>query len=491
MNKSRIFTFVLLLIGALVLVACTPETIEVEVEVTRVVTETETITETVTEEIEVTRIVEGESVTETITEEVEVTRVVEVEAMVDPTACNAAAPAEASEINMIGWAFPVTEFFAAELEKCNDVDNLSVNTQLLDSAGAQEQIQLGLAGGAESPFSIIHTTPASIAEHASQGTLHPLNDLVEQYWIEYNLFEIPQSAWDAVTYEGNIYGVPFLANTLHMFYRTDLFEQYELSPPTSYDGVIEACNVLADEPSIDIPFTMNLHAGWAWEIEFLHFLRSFEGHYLNDDNTPAWNSEEGVAALNQMKAVIDACMGQEGLTYSIDDSEIGMETGGLAFVNIWASRAANMDDPEKSDFVGIIGFAPAAAPMTGGLLGGSSFLDAYTIPANISVDHEVAFQVILEATDFQSQLEGADLGIVTRTSVADAGAGGRYLAAVSETVADGVGAPLPIPARALAASALGNWLPLVGTGEMTPAEALQAAADEYLSEAIAQGFVTE
>ncbi|MCA9965837.1 MAG: hypothetical protein KC423_16410, partial [Anaerolineales bacterium] len=47
---------------ALVLVACSPQTVEV----TRVVTETETVTETVTESVEVTRVVEGEIVTETV-----------------------------------------------------------------------------------------------------------------------------------------------------------------------------------------------------------------------------------------------------------------------------------------------------------------------------------------------------------------------------------------------------------------------------------------
>lgn len=481
--KKLTIILLLLVLGTMVLVACQPETVEVEV--TRVVTETETVTETVVEEVEVevTRIVDGEVVTETVVEEIVVPA--------DLTACNLSAPSEESEIKMIGWAFPATEFFAAELEKCNDVENLTVSTQLLDSDGAQEQMRLGLVGD-ESPFAIIHTTPNRIAEFNEIGSsLLPLNEFVEKYWVEYKLFEIPESSWDAVTLDGNIYGVPFLANTLHMFYRTDLFEQYNLTPPTTYDGVIEACQVLADEPSIDIPFTMNLHEGWAWDIEYLHFIRSFGGQYLNEDLTPAWTSEEGVAALTKMKEVVDACMGPEGLTYSIDDSEIGMETGGLAFVNIWASRAANMDDPEKSDFVGLIGFAPAAAPMPGGALGGSSYLDAYSIPGNVGIDPELAFLVMMEATDFQSQLDGAEVGIVTRTSVADAGGGSRYLPAVSETLDKGVGAPSTHPAVALASVALSNWLPLIGTGEMTPEEALQAAADEYLQEAISQGFIDE
>ncbi|MEM7335532.1 MAG: peptide ABC transporter substrate-binding protein [Chloroflexota bacterium] len=66
---KKISTFLLLAVLALVAVACSPETVEVEV--TRVVTETETVTETVTEEVEVTRVVtETETVTETVVETV-------------------------------------------------------------------------------------------------------------------------------------------------------------------------------------------------------------------------------------------------------------------------------------------------------------------------------------------------------------------------------------------------------------------------------------
>ncbi len=74
MRKNSIYIIAFLLL-ALIITACSPQTVEVEV--------TRVITETVTEEVavEVTRIVEGESIVETVTEEVEVevTRVVEVE----------------------------------------------------------------------------------------------------------------------------------------------------------------------------------------------------------------------------------------------------------------------------------------------------------------------------------------------------------------------------------------------------------------------------
>ena len=280
-----------------------------------------------------------------------------------------------------------------------------------------------------------------------------------------------------------------VANTLLILYRPDLFEKYKLEVPKTYDEVIAACKVLKDEPSIDLPFTLNLHAGWTWGYEFFAFNRAFGGEYLNDDNTPAFNSPEGVAALTKMKEVVDACMGPEGLTWSIDDSETAMATGRLAFQHTWASRAANMDNPDRSDFVGKIRFAPAAAPKPGGLLGGSAWNDFYMIPATTDVDPELIFQVIMEATDAESQMKAAEKGMVTRTSVGAAGAGGRYLAAANESIAKGVGIYQPVPANALAITALGNWLPLVATGELSPKEALDKAAAEYTKEATAQGFL--
>ena len=400
-------------------------------------------------------------------------------------------PMEATEVNFMGWAFPITEYFAAELEKCNEVENLTVNIQLLDSPSAEEQANLALAGGGDSPWAILHTVPDRIVSLSGYDGLLPLNDLVEQYREEYNLDDIPQPVWDAVTIDGKIYGVPFMSNTMHLFYRTDLFEKHMIEVPTTYDEVIEACAALADEPSIDLPFTMNLHAGWAWEIEFMQFIRSFGGRYLNDaDNMPIFNGDEGVAALTKMKEVVDGCMGAEGLTYSIDDSEIGMETGGLAFVHIWASRAANMDDPDKSDYVGIIGFAPSPAPdPESGILGGSAWVDAYSIAKRGGVDHDLAFRMIMETFDFEGQVGGSAHGAIVRTSVSEAGHGGRNMPAFAVSLGQGVGGNSLNPAAALARVALGNWLPLVGSGDLTPAEALDSAAEEYIAEATAQGYI--
>ena len=112
--KKMILVLGLLVIAAMVLAACQPAA-------------SETVIETVIETVVVEK--EAETVIETV--------VVEKEVIVDPTECNLDAPAEKVEINMIGWSFAITDYYAEELMKCDKVENLTVNTNLLASADAQ------------------------------------------------------------------------------------------------------------------------------------------------------------------------------------------------------------------------------------------------------------------------------------------------------------------------------------------------------------------
>lgn len=472
MKKASVLLVVVIL--ATLFAACAAPTPQV---VEKVVTQE--VEKVVTQEVEVEKVV-----TQVVEKVVEATPVPP-----QPSGCNVASPEKATQIDMIGWAFPITSFYAKELEKCNGVQNLRVNTQLLDSGSAREQARLALSGQGTSPYEIVHVDDALLTDLASQGQLLPLDEFIAKYNDQYDLDDISDALYQLGTYDGKVYGIPIVANTMHYFYNMDLFDKYGLSAPDTYDDVIASCAVLKEDPDAELPFTINLHAGWAWRIEFHSLLKAYGGDWVNADSTPKFNGPEGVKAVEKLLEVVDACMGEEGLTWSIDDSEIGLETGTLPSAHTWASRAANMDNPEKSQFVGKIGFAPAPRAVAGGPHAGPAAADFYTIPARTDVDPDLIFRIIMEAADLESQMEAAKLGLVTRGAVAAAGAGGRYLAAAQETIANGAGNYGENPAVALARTAIENTLPKVATGEMTPQQALDAAAELYVAEATQQGFI--
>ncbi len=407
----------------------------------------------------------------------------------DMGSCMIEPPESAAQVNMIGWTYPIIDFYADELSACNAVDNIDVNTQLLDSGSAHDQLRLALGASGTSPYDIIMVTEGDIQSYVAEGWMMPLNDLIDKYEDDYQISDILGIA--DMTVDGNIYGLPMEQNTRHMFYRPDLLEKHGIDVPETWDDVIAACGVLEAEDSIVIPFTTQLHAGWAWRVEFGDMLLGFGGKKLNDDNTPAFNSEEGVKALEKLVEIVDACMGAEGLTYSIDDSQIGIATGELAMAFTWASRAASMDDSDFSDYVGGINFAPAPRAIEGAPYAATGGTGAgLGIPANIDDDPDLVFQIILEAMDEETMLRGSNYGVITRRAVA-AIADARYLPAVFETIAGGVESTSVPATGAVLNPILGQWLPQIMTGEMSAAELLDAAADAYTAEATAQGFIEE
>ena len=112
-------------------------------------------------------------------------------------------------------------------------------------------------------------------------------------------------------------------------------------------------------------------------------------------------------ALEKLVEIVDACMGEEGLTYSIDDSQIGIATGELAMAFTWASRAAAHG---RSRLLRLrrrhrISRPPLERLRADGLYAATGGTGAgLGIPANIDDDPDLVFQVILEAMDEESQL---------------------------------------------------------------------------------------
>ena len=45
-------------------------------------------------------------------------------------------------------------------------------------------------------------------------------------------------------------------------------------------------------------------------------LRAMGGDYLDDDNMPAFNSDEGLAAVDLMIETVNRCVGEDGVAYA-------------------------------------------------------------------------------------------------------------------------------------------------------------------------------
>jgi ABC-type glycerol-3-phosphate transport system substrate-binding protein len=221
----------LIAILMLILGACTPETVEV----TRVVTET--VTETVEQEVEVTRIVEGEVVTETVVEEVEVTRIVEVEA--EPMPVDESAPRTLTLFTTEADP-PQLEILSEIIDEYHETNpNVFIDVVTGTPATRGERIATLLAAGADAG---IFEMEASFAnDWAEAGFLLPLDDVYDGIGGEAEY--VPGSVFQQ---DGTVYGLPYATSVYGVWIRTDLFEAAGLEPPTNYEEVLAAAEILTN-----------------------------------------------------------------------------------------------------------------------------------------------------------------------------------------------------------------------------------------------------
>ncbi|MCA9930050.1 MAG: extracellular solute-binding protein [Anaerolineales bacterium] len=226
MRRVRILIAALALLG-LVLTACTPQTVEVEV--TRVVTETEVVTE----EVEVTRMVEGESVTEMV----EVTRVIEVEV-----------PAEAMEATVIEfWTtdneedrINAYEAVAARYMEANP--GVEIRIVPIEEGGITQRI--ATAQAANRLPDIVRMGVERVASFAADGILD--EDAAEATINAIGLDDFRAGPLAMVTdpSTGQYAAVPYDGWIQAIWYRQDVFDSAGLNAPISWDDITAACEAL-------------------------------------------------------------------------------------------------------------------------------------------------------------------------------------------------------------------------------------------------------
>jgi len=404
-------------------------------------------------------------------------------------ACDFVPPDKAVTLSYLGNKFPIIEYYGDRLKSCEGVKNVKVNLDWLPSNEKVQKATLVLSGG-DNSYDIIQATDANIYEWADKKWVLPLDDLIAKYKTQYNLADFADATLDRARINGKQYGWPIDQNAQILFYRKDIWDKYSLKPPITWDEAIEQFKMLQAKKETTYPYSATYAKGSDFAGEFARHLKAAGGQWFNG-TAAAFNDAKGVAAATKMKELF-AYMAPDILTYTNDKVMVALLQGDAACASLYITRSAQMDDPTQSKVVGKIAYAPdpsyTPTGPVGTLLGG----DDYAIPAKTKTDPDVIFRVMLEVTKPAAMKGGANLGWMTRTSVADdpeVAAKNRYLPAVQDAIKRGAGPGPKVPYYGLASAAIGSILPTAMTGGTSIQDALNQAAKEYEAQAKEKGFI--
>ncbi len=180
------------------------------------------------------------------------------------------------------------------------------------------EIAISHADDAVAPFDLMACDLPWVGEYAEKGILTALDDFVASMGVD--VFDFHTTGWNACKHGGRHYGIPILTTPELLFYRQDIFAEYDLEAPVTTDQLLQAAGRL-HRPAIGLRgIAWNAARGTALGHTFLFAmaafgqpvvdLRAIEGGFSVEDldgarRRPMVATPEGRAAAGFLRRLVD------------------------------------------------------------------------------------------------------------------------------------------------------------------------------------------
>lgn len=289
----------------------------------------------------------------------------------------AAAPYRGVTLRTVGEALPPLEAMgrlAGEFEKRTGI---KLVIEMYEHSEAVNKVMLDL-NSKRGRYDFILQPHRELGRFVKNGHVVPIDKFFNDPALRDPSFD-PDKAltprlWKEISwYEGKVYGFPFTALTMFLWYRKDLLEDpkekagfqakygYELKVPSTWKEYTDAAAWFhrPDQKFYGTAIQGKRHEA-LW-YEWLSFLYSFGGDMMQTDTGSACgpiivNSPEAVASLEYYKSLMKYAP-PDTLNYFWDDVMALMQQGKVFELTMWDDATYAVEDPKQSKVAGKMGFA--------------------------------------------------------------------------------------------------------------------------------------
>lgn len=323
---------------------------------------------------------------------------------------------------------------------------------------------------------------STLTQLMNDGLVRPLDEYVAKYGQHLKPSQL-------ITIGGEVMAVAFMANSQHLYSRTDVLEQAGVEGiPETVEEIVAAAEKIRAAGIMEHPIVMNMKVGWnVGEIFNLFFFANGGELFKPGSAEPNVNSPEGIAALGTIKSLLEYAH-PDHLSHASNETQGLWEAGKAAMAIMWGSRGgAVLDDEGSSDEV-TSNTVLSAAPTAGGGSTPAATLwwDGVTVAKNIpDEDAEATFAALVSGltSDLMEEHNDKAIWLIEGFQPGPAAAG------VSATAAAGA-KPYPmIPFINLMHNALGSELVDFYKGDESAEDALADVEAAYRTSAKEAGFL--
>jgi multiple sugar transport system substrate-binding protein len=188
------------------------------------------------------------------------------------------------------------------------------------------------------------------AEFASAGFIVDVTDRLS----EEMMADIFPGALEAVTYQGRRYGMPWVNDVLYFYYNDAMLAEAGFdAPPKTWTEVREMSMAAKEQGLVEYPFIEYFQQDEGLTIAYSYYLQAFGGKFFNEDNSPAFNSPEGIAALQYLvDGMNDEMYNPSSLESTYEEVRRAFSQGNSLFSVNWAYQLNLANDPAESQIAG-------------------------------------------------------------------------------------------------------------------------------------------
>ena len=232
----------------------------------------------------------------------------------------------------------------------------------------------------------------------------------------YNRNDLAPSWTLSFSYKGDLYAIPVSGEKQILFYRTDLFEEYGIEVPSTFDELYKVAEF----------FKQKMPAGILLRGQKIHTVSNCTGVIWSyggkiadsmDYNQAVFNTPEAVAGAD-MYTTLAREFGPAGIeNYTWYECLSDFQQGKAPMYLDMSVFMSQIEDPEASAVAGKVGYAP----MPAGPAGSKPTGDAWSMAMSSSSKHKEASWLLLQwlTSPETSEKIAATSGLAARLSVLD------------------------------------------------------------------------
>lgn len=288
----------------------------------------------------------------------------------------AAAPYKGVTLRTVGEALPPLEAMAKLAPEFEKQTGIKLEIEMYEHSEAVNKVMLDL-NSRRGRYDFILQPHRELGRFVKNGHLRELAPYLNNAALRDPTFkpeeQLFQRLWKEISwYDGKVYGFPFTALTMYLWYRKDLLEDpkeraafqakygHEMKVPTTWKEYRELAEFFHRPAERFYGTAIQGKRHEAVWYEWLNFLYSFGGDMMETDagskcGPVIVNSPEAVAALDYYKGLM-AYSPPDTLNYFWDDVMALMQQGKVFQLIMWTDATYAVENPKQSKVSGKMGF---------------------------------------------------------------------------------------------------------------------------------------